>query len=163
MSTVDGLVTCNHQVGSNPVTNYILTTCPRCQGRGVYGGINYDARGDVNELAGVSLLLQQIQKILTENRRPSGYGFDYNLLAGVIDAGRVGAIKSELIRALSYLKFVQQSAIAAGFHYLPTEELDSISNLTLQNDPNDPRRLTVSVSVVSVSGTQSSTTVDMRR
>jgi hypothetical protein len=163
MSTVDGLVICNHQVGSNPVTNYVLATCPRCQGKGVYGGINYDARGDANELSGVSLLVQQIQKVLTENRRPSGYGFDYNLMAGVIDAGRINAIKSELIRALSYLKFVQQSAIAAGFQYLPTEELDSIGNLTIQNDPNDPRKLTVAVTVVSVSGTQTSTTVDMRR
>jgi len=132
-------------------------------GLGFYGGINYDALGHANELEGVNLLSQQILKILRENRRPSGYGFDYNLLAGVIDPGRIAAIKSEIVRTLSYLKFVQQSEKARGFHYLPTEELSNISNLVIQNDPTDPRAIIVSVSAISVSGTQASTTVAMRR
>lgn len=162
MSTVNGLVTCDHRVG-NPVVAYSLDACPRCMGKGVYGGVNYDLQGHVDELFGVNMLTQQIKKILTENRRPSGYGFDYNLFTGVIDQGRIGAIRSEIVRTISYLKFVQQTAKAGGFTYLPTEELDSIQNLTIQNDTVDPRMLVVAVDVLSVSGTQTSTTVVMRR
>ena len=162
MSTIDGIVPCDHRIGS-PLVVYTLQSCPRCQATGFYGGINYDSMGHANELTGVNLLAQQIQKILLENRRPSGYGFDYNLLAGVIDAGRIDAIKNEVIRALSYLKFVQQSEKARGFQYLPSEELFSIANLVIQNNPADPRSVSVSVDAISVSGSQTSTTVVMRR
>lgn len=155
-------VTCDHKLGV-PTTGYTLTSCPRCLGRGYYGGVVIDERGQLNLVAGSTLLAQQLQKILSENARESGYGFNYDLLTGVIDPARLSAIRSELVRCISYLRFVQQQEKSQGFIYQPSEELSGIKEVSVANSPTDPRAITVACTVVSVSGTQTSTTVIMRR
>lgn len=155
-------VSCDHRVG-NPVNNYVLTTCPRCLGKGVYGGVVFGNNGQLVLVQGSPMLAQQLQKILTENARPSGYGFDYSLLQGVIDPSKLSAIKSEIIRCISYLKYVQEQSKARGFVYAPSEELFGIKEISIGNSPTDPRAVNVSVVVSSVSGAQSNVTAVLRR
>ena len=154
--------TCDHLVGSPP-TSFLLATCPRCQGTGNYGGFVFDINGKITTLQLGPVLGQQIRKILIENRRPSGYGFDYSLFAGVIDPSKLSAIRTEVIRCLSYLRHVQQQEKAQGFTYNPQEELKSIVSVFVEQNSTEPRSVLVSAAVLSVSGTPASTVVTLRR
>lgn len=151
-------VVCNHIVGNPPVA-YIQEYCPRCQGKGYYGCITFSPQGGINFCSGVTQLVQQIKKIFTERRRTTGYGLDYTLLSGVIDDTKLIAIQNEIIRCLSYYKKIQQQDKLNNFYYNPDEEISSIDTPTLIQDSTDPRKVTISVNVYSVSGVSANVTV----
>ena len=91
-----GTVTCDHIVGNPPIA-YVLTTCPRCKGIGAYGGISFDNLGNLNVVTDGALLSQEITKILTENIRSSGYGFNYSVLSGVINPNTIQSVQNEIM------------------------------------------------------------------
>lgn len=146
-------VICNHVVGI-PATAYILTTCPRCRGKGIYHAFNILQSGHIEFLTGVAALKQTISKILIETRRPSGYGFDYSILAGNPTGNFTDTIRAEITRVMQYLVDLQQQERAAGFRYLPTEEIAVIDEIDVERDTTDPRKYIVTVFLTTVSGVQ---------
>jgi hypothetical protein len=121
-------------------------------GNGYYGGVAYTTGGKLVTVSAGSMLAQQIKKILTENKRPSGYGFDYTMIGNVVTPSTIPMIRSEVIRCISYLRFVQQNNKQNGFFYNPNEELDSIGTLNIQPASIDPRQVIVTVTVYATSG-----------
>jgi len=153
-------VVCDHKIGDQ---SFIRERCPRCLGKNFYGGYSIGKDGDIEIVTKVDALNQQILKILTEDRRPSGYGFDHNLLAGVIDASKIAAIKAEIIRCISYLYFLQQSEKKSGFFYAPSEELNKIESVSVAQDESEPRRVFATIVVSTVSGRTVTTSTMLRR
>jgi hypothetical protein len=143
--------------------DYTLASCPRCLGTGEYGGFSYGTDGKLFTLSGVAQLSQQIKKILTEKKRSTGYGFDFSLLSGVIDAARLTTIQSEVVRTLNYLKALQQAEKLRGFVYLPSEEIDDLDSVRAIQDTADPRTVFVTARVIARSGRTASITVLLRR
>jgi len=157
-----GKTSCNHIVGIPPVA-YILDTCPRCLRMEEYGGVAYDTGGKVQTITGVSQIGQQIRKILTENIRSSGYGFDYSLLRGVIDSPTISVIKNEVVRCITYLYNLQQQSKKEGFNYRPDEEISSIQSVDAYQSTTEPRTVVVALIVLTVSGAQASVTLSLKR
>ncbi len=147
---------CSHIVGNPPVA-YTLSTCPKCWGTGYYGGFSILPSGDLEQLPPADSLVQSIRKILTENIRPSGYGFNQSLLTGVLDVSRLQAVKNEVVRCLNYLKFIQNQESSRGFQYNPQERIDKISNVNVIKNLQDPRRVNVTVTVITLSSVKVST------
>lgn len=155
-------VFCDHVVG-DPPQQFVLQTCPRCLGAGFYEASSFDTDGHAVMLSGPLLLSQQIQKILTEEKRPTGYGFDYTVLKGTINQSTVTAVKSEVQRCLQYLSDSQQQEKLEGFVYLPTEEISTIEGVDAFVPDDDPRTVTVNASVTTVSGVRANATVPLRK
>lgn len=159
-------VVCTHAVGI-PVQQFLLTTCPRCLGKGFYNAYQFGIDGKMITVSGVNKLSQQIQKILTETKRPSGYGFDYSVLTGVISPNTLTAVKSEIVRCIEYLKASQQQEKREGFTYLPTEEISTdsraIAVLEAFVDQTNPRAVYINISVLTVAGATADVTTQLRR
>jgi hypothetical protein len=151
-----GTQICDHRVG-NPVVAFILSTCPRCLGTGVYGSLGFDAHGKVTMVSKSSQLNQAIKKILKENIRTSGYGFNYDLIKDVINGGTTDAVKMEISRCMTYLMNAQAQAVSFGVQYDPTERLAGIQSLSAVQDSTEPRRINVSLVVI----TQANTTTQV--
>lgn len=147
----NGKVVCDHIVG-NPTQPFGIASCPRCLKRGWYGGVSYDAGGRIDTVSQTQALKQSILKILTESRRPTGYGFDYNLLTGVIDASKLPAIKNEIIRCMDYLKYLQKQQENQGYVYPLNEKIHKIKTLIVEQSPNEPRKVEISFSVITKAG-----------
>lgn len=143
-------VVCTHILGVPP-TAYTQDKCPRCKGTGIYYGVAVDgSSGDVETVTGVNELMQQLQKIFLTRRRPSGYGFDYSLLTKVSPAA-LAAIKAEVQRCISYLQQLQQDSARRGY-YTPTDaRIAGIYYLQVGADSTDPRRVNISVGVMTQS------------
>ena len=146
-----GKVNCNHIVG-NPPQAFVLNSCPRCLGKGSYGDISYDSAGRLNTVSNIQQLNQQIEKILIETVRNSGYGFDNSLLNGVIDSGKLLAIKRELIRVINYFINNQQIEKSLGYYYKTTEEVYSLLSTNVFQDNSEPRKVIALVKIMTVSG-----------
>jgi hypothetical protein len=160
---IQNTVVCDHIVG-NPPVGYKLSNCPRCGGAGNYGGPNFSLSGQIVTISGGDQLAQQIKKILSERMRDTGYGFDYNLLKGVISQSTILAVKNEILRCLNYLYTIQQREKSNGFYYNSNEELSNGNYVVnVQQLTSEPRELLVDVVVRSVSGAQISVTVPLRR
>lgn len=155
-------VACNHIVG-NPKQSFTLLACPRCLGSGFYNALSYGPDGKVVLVSGFNKLQQQIQKILTENKRPTGYGFDYSVLTSTINAATITAIKSEISRCLLYLQGSQQQEKSEGFFYLPTEEIDKLLFVDVQINPSDPRGVFVTAQIQTISGKPTDVTSYLRK
>jgi hypothetical protein len=157
-----GTQACDHRVG-NPVVAYTLYTCPRCLGKGYYGSLGFDVHGKVLLVSKGSQIEQAIYKVLTESKRASGYGFDYSVLTGTIDASTVSAIKSEIARCLQYLITAQTAAQALGTLYDPAEQISSINSISVVQDNVEPRKVTAAITVLTVANTTVSTVIPIQR
>jgi hypothetical protein len=156
-------VICDHVVG-NPSQNFTLLGCPRCLGNGFYNASSYGHDGKVVTVFGQYLLIQQIQKILTEEKRPTGYGFDYTVLTGTINAATLTAVKAEVLRCLQYLSDSQQQEKLEGHNYLPTEEIQSVGGVDAFIPDNEPRMVIVNASVTTISGASiTATNIPLRK
>ena len=148
---LQGKITCDHIVG-DPVEGFTRALCPRCGGRGWYGGLDFNHSGQITTINGGSQLEQQITKAIVEEIRNSGYGFSQDILKSVIYDDTLYNIKKEIVRCMVYLKNTQVESKKNGFFYNPSEEISAISDVTVLQDSNDPRKVEVSLSVVAVSG-----------
>lgn len=153
MAELQATAICDHIVGNPPVA-YLQSFCPRCNGKGYYGGFTINPVGMLQSLTPTDSLIQSIKKILTENIRPTGYGFNYALLSGTIDTSKLQAIKNEVVRCLNYLKFIQNQEILRGFKYNPQERINSISSIIVIQDTQDPRNVNISATIITVSATK---------
>lgn len=146
-----GKVICTHRVG-DPEEGFTLALCPRCGGRGWYGGLDFNRSGQLTVIKGIDQLIQQVTKVITENLRSSGYGFDQAVLRSVIYDDTLYNIKKEVVRCMTYLKSVQVDNKKNGFFYDPNEEIRAISDVAVLQDSADPRKVEVSLSIIAVSG-----------
>jgi|GEM_PF-2607760 hypothetical protein len=142
---------CDHKVG-NPEVQYTSSTCPRCLGNDIYGGLSFEPSGKLSTLSYSDQLAQQIKKILTEKRRLSGYGFDYSLLSGVIDNSKLSAIYAEVARCILYLQSNQQQEVKAGHVYAGSEQIQALSSLKVEQSTTQPQEVQVYATVQTVSG-----------
>ena len=146
-----GRVICDHYVGVAAI-NYVLEDCPRCLGKGEYGGFSPSDKGDIPMIAGPDYLAQSLKKVLLENKRPSGYGFDFDVLRGIGDKESLQAIKREVKRCILYLKNAQQANKKRGVIYSTNEEIYDVRDISVNFDPAEPRRLDITLNVIAVSG-----------
>jgi len=146
-----GLVVCDHLVG-NPTQKFTLQNCPRCLGRGVYGGIFSNNNGDISTTEGFDYLTQSIKKILVSKINNRGYGFNYNLLSNVIEPTSLLIIKREVLRCLVFLQNAQQEDKKRGVGYLPSEEIVKIGDIDVKIKTQDPRGIEVRLSVFTKNG-----------
>jgi hypothetical protein len=109
--------------------------------------------GKIVVVAGSNKLAQQIAKILTEKKRTTGYGFDLSVLTGTLDQSSITAVKSEVFRCMQYLMSIQNQERLEGYAYIPSEEISSVSSLDAYIASDDPRKMYVSVAVVTKAGT----------
>jgi len=156
-----GKIICNHVAG-NPSQHFILSTCPKCRGRGWHGGLSFTKLGKVETVSGLTQLTQHLEKILIEKIRNTGYGLDYNLLKGVIDNTTLNVLKSEISRVMNYYINIQLRAERRGFIYNPTERLTDV-DVTIIQDVSDPRSILINVTAETQSRKEISFTVPIRR
>jgi hypothetical protein len=157
-----GIQPCDHRVGI-PVVAYTLEACPRCLGKGTYGSLGFDGHGKVLVVSKGAQIQQSIYKILTESKRASGYGFDYSVLTGTVDASSITAIKSEIARCIQYLITAQTAAQVLGTLYDPAERISSISSLNVAQDTTEPRKVTAVVIVLTAANSTVTTVVPIQR
>jgi len=146
-----GRIICDHYVGV-PAVNYTLESCPRCMSTGTYGGFSPSNKGDIPLVEKLDYLRQSLEKVFIENKRNTGYGFDYNLLVGIGDPSSIGAIKREVKRCVLYLRDAQQLDKKAGTSYFPIEEIYDVRDVQVFFDAAEPRRIQISLNVITVSG-----------
>ena len=104
---INGKIKCDHRVG-DPVQVFLPEYCPRCKGRGWYGGIAFGNDGKIQFLQNRDYLPHQVEKILTENLRNTGYGFDRRIINGIIEESTLLNIKQEIVRVMTYFKNLQR-------------------------------------------------------
>lgn len=144
-------VKCDHRVG-NPIISYTQENCPRCLSKGYYGGIDFDFSGKISTVSNGEGLAQKIKKILTEKKRPSGYGFDYSLVINA-SVNKETIVRYEVSRCLNYIQNLISSEKSRGIKFNPSEEIQSIENIKVNINENDPREVIVYVTVITKSGT----------
>lgn len=145
-------VKCDHKVG-DPEVDFESSKCPRCRGKGVYYAFSMSPAGRIEFLTGFDALTFQIKKILTEARRPSGYGFDYRVLNPQQSSGDpITAITSEIYRVMQYFMNLQRQSKSEGYNYLPTEELVSVDSVRVTRSTTDPRQVYITIYVTTRSG-----------
>jgi hypothetical protein len=152
---------CDHVAGDPPV-NYVISTCPKCLGTGTYGDICFDTSGKVQTITGINQLKQQLKKILIENTRNTGYGFNYNLVLSTVENSQLLSITRELNRCLTYFSNIQISAQSNGFFYSNTEIIDSIESIDVFRY-TDPRTVNALVYCKTVSGRDLNVVIPLRR
>lgn len=140
-------IICDHIAG-NPAQKFVLSTCPRCRGKGWHGGITFSQLGRIKKVTGIDQLKQQLRKLLIERVRDTGYGTDYTILTGVRDESKEKAIKSECIRVLQYFANKQQVAEQNGVIFSPVERLVDVSDVIVTPDTAEPRRYTVAITAI---------------
>lgn len=148
---IGGQIKCDHYVGL-PAVHYTLETCPRCLGAGIYGGFSPSDKGDVPLVAKQDYLEQALKKVFIENKRSTGYGFDYDVLIGAGDAASIAAIKREAKRCVMYLRDTQQLDKKAGTTYHPNEEIYDVRDVQVKFDAAEPRKFILTLNVITVSG-----------
>jgi len=144
-------IQCDHYVGL-PAVNYTLAECPRCKGTGYYKGLTPSNKGDIPVVSKVDYLKQALEKVFIEHKRPSGYGFDYNVLIGLGDSASLGAVRREVKRCVMYLRDAQQLDKKAGTTYHVNEEIYDVRDINVDFDAAEPRRVVISLNVIAVSG-----------
>jgi hypothetical protein len=143
-------VTCDHIAG-DPSVGYTLNNCPKCLGLGYIGECKFDSLGNLSAIYNQSSLNQQVLKILTENKRSTGYGFDYSLMKGVIDTTTTLAVYREIVRCISYLSTMQQEEKSRGVKISTNEEIKSIVSLNVMQNIIEPRKLDIVLTLRTVS------------
>ena len=152
---------CDHIAG-DPSISYIVSTCPKCLGKGTYGDISFDNGGKTQTCSGVNQLKQQLKKIIIENTRDTGYGFNYNLVLSTGGDAQLLSITRELNRCLTYLNNNQITAQSNGFFYSNTEIINSIESIDVFRDV-DPRTVNALLYCKTVSGKDINIVIPLRR
>lgn len=146
-----GEIICDHIAG-DPPEKFTLNGCPKCLGKGVIGDIQFNELGHISMVSGVDYLKQSIKKIIVEQMRNSGYGFNYNILINSKDL-LFNSLKRELLRTINYLINLQNENIKNGYNYLPVEKLNFVDKIDVQKTL-DPRQLNITLYCRTVSGAQ---------
>lgn len=146
--------TCDHYVGLN---KYLLDSCPRCLGRGIYYDLNFNAKGLIDTVDKGNKLNQEIEKILVTRLGSNKFHLEYGSLLmkasslGVDSVFRETVLKQSITSALRQLRSYQQSEVSRGKFFTPEELLSQIRKVEVRTDRNDPRRIDIVVEVLTES------------
>ena len=139
---------CNHYVNG---VRYLANECTRCSGSGLFFDISPDQTGSLVRISGSQKLSQSIEKAFLETKRNSGWGFRHGVFVGQYDAKTIRTLlKSEVIATLSYLKQQQLELVRTGISMNDNEIIDRAGDLSITNDPSDPRRWIINIKVITV-------------
>ncbi|KKN27384.1 hypothetical protein LCGC14_0865120 [marine sediment metagenome] len=139
---------CNHKLDD---VQYVLTTCPRCLGRGYYYDIRFNEAGKPLEVALVDKLTQTLEKfVLTENNDfHSEVAINVQQWLGEFPIAEIKSIiKFELSKSLMILMETQR-----GVPNLSGEaQIASIDSIEIFEDVNNPGSLDYAVTITTVAG-----------
>lgn len=144
--------TCDHKIGD---LQFISDNCPRCTGNNTYFDLVIDVYGDLQKVSKGNRLRQDVEKCLLDHLGTNGedsrwgsalYGVKVNmepqLARSYIYSSVISAIKR--LRELLVQENIQYS--------LPAEEQIAqrgIGDFQVYEDPYDPRKVSIQVTVVS--------------
>jgi len=133
--------------------------CPKCAGIEVINDIQYDIRGQLRQIRNENLLLQNLEKFtITEiqsNPFHTFIGTSLTALLGqrITDVSYVTSkVTQEISTTLDVLKSLQDQYISAGRTVTDGELFDSIENVRVRFDEEDPTIIRTDVTVLARSG-----------
>lgn len=156
--------TCDHFVGEN---KYLLDSCPRCLGRGIYYDLNFNAKGLVDTVEKGNKLNQEIEKILITRLGSNKFHLEYGSLLtnastlGVDTVFRETVLKQSISGALRQLRSYQQSEVSKGKFFPPEELISTIRKIEARTNPADPRRIDIVVEVLTEAFSPSRITLEL--
>ena len=108
--------------------------------------------GALQTIEGSEKLRQDVEKILIEDLRSTGYGFQFATLKGAtLTQATITRLEQATISALKFLYNAQMDAEERGVFVSPDEKIDQIGDLRVLEREGEPRRYDVSVSIVTAS------------
>lgn len=145
--------TCNHAYASgSTIQTFDLSTCPYCLSKGTVFDPIFMEDGTLRIIEGSDKLKQDVEKILIEEFRSSGYGFQFATLKGAtLTQATITRLESATVSALKFLYNAQVDAEERGVFVSPDEKIDQIGDLSVSEREGEPRRYDVSVSLVTAS------------
>lgn len=140
--------TCNHKLGAS---QYTLSKCPRCLGKGYYYDIQFNAAGKILEVSLVDKLAQTLEKfVLTESNdfHPEVAINVAQWLGGSPISEIKAVIKFELSKSLMALISTQR-----GVPNLASEaQIAKVNSIDVYDDVSDPGTLNYGVTVTTIAG-----------
>ena len=147
-------IICNHKLGN---ISYTLDDCPRCNSEGKYFDIHVGNHGDFDMVLGSSRLLADVYKALSEQLGTNiednmwGSNLYQSLLVRNPDLTKAHIVSS-VIGALKELKILLEEE---NLNYgLPESEMiapKGVGDLKLLEDPAEPRRLILQITIIAQS------------
>jgi predicted nucleic acid-binding protein len=142
------------------VTYYtILNYCVKCNGSKYLDDISYDVKGDLLITRDERLLMQNVEKfVITRINSNSFHTFIGTSIESLIGTRlnnvqlMVTQIKAEITRGLQKLQDMQSQLRAAGRTVTSGEMLQSIDNVSVIQDVNDPTIFRADITVTAESG-----------
>lgn len=136
-----------------------LQNCPRCVGLGVLDDVSYDVQGHFRIVRDERLLLQNLEKFtVTEIRSNPFHSFVGTSLVSYLgdkisDPGFLSTkITQEINQALQKFSDLQEQYRQTGRAVTDGETLESVDNIEVREDENDPTILIADVTVTARSG-----------
>lgn len=141
------------------VYNTLKGYCPKCTGLGNLDDISWDVRGQLAQAKNEKLLSQNLEKFTVTELGSNPFhlfvGTSLRSLIGqrVFDFDYLTSrITQEVHTTLAKLKDMQSQYVRTGRPMTTGEQLQSIRNVSVTRDTNDPTILRVSVDVTAMSG-----------
>jgi len=141
--------------------NYITlrSYCPKCAGLQFLDDIEYNIRGELITVRNEELLLQNLEKFtVTEKQSNPFHSFIGTFLVKllgqkIIDSSYFSTkITQEVSATLDVLKSLQDQYVISDRPVTNGELLDSIQNIQIKFDPEDPTIIRTDISVTAKSG-----------
>lgn len=133
--------------------------CPKCIGFGTLNDLCYDVRGGLREVRDEKLLLQNVEKItvteINSNPFQPFYGTGLVSMLGdkITDMDFLSTrVIGEINSALGKLKDMQSQYISTGRVMTNGEILQTVENIQVNPDPNNPMIIRADVTVTAKSG-----------
>ena len=133
--------------------------CSKCNGSNYLDDISYDVKGDLLSIRDERLLMQNVEKfVITRINSNPFQTFIGTSIEGLIGTNvsnfdfLASQIKAEITRGLQKLQDLQNQYRAAKRTVTPGEMLQSVENVTVVQDSNDPTVLRADIAVTAESG-----------
>ena len=142
-------------------TNYITFQgfCPKCASLKVIDDIQYDIRGQLQKVRNENLLLQNLEKFTVTEIQSNAFhtfiGTSLTKLLGqrITDVSFISSkVTQEISTTLDVLKSLQDQYVSTGRTTTDGELFDTIENIKVRFDEEDPTILRADVTVLSKSG-----------
>jgi hypothetical protein len=150
--------------------NTLSNTCPKCVGLKTLDDISYDVKGNLYTLRNENLLLQNLEKFTITRVRSNpfhtfiGTGLVQMLGTKFTDSAYMSTkITQEISTSLSVLKDLQDQYQFSGRTMTAGESLDTVDNVQISTDQNDPTILRADVTASAKSGKPVSYTQFLRQ
>jgi len=132
--------TCDHKIGD---VKFVEEDCPRCNGKGEYFDVQFDATGDFMLVDRSRRLVQDVKKALLDqlgtNTEDPNWGSELHNARLLRDPNLIKArVRASVVEAEESSQYI----------VYPDEKIIRIGNLMLLEDESDPRYLELLITVV---------------